>query len=68
VSDGIIALSFLTIPIALLYIHKSRGESSPGETALITLFALFISPSASPICVSLHLWYRAGPAGDSRGC
>ena len=42
VSDGIIALSFLTIPIALLYIHKSRGESSPGETALITLFALFI--------------------------
>jgi hypothetical protein len=35
VSDGIIALSFLTIPIALLYIHKSRGESSPGETALI---------------------------------
>jgi two-component sensor histidine kinase/PAS domain-containing protein len=42
VSDGIIALSFLTIPVALLYIHKMRGESSPGESALITLFALFI--------------------------
>jgi two-component sensor histidine kinase len=42
VSDGIIALSFLTIPIALLYIHRKRGESNPGETALVTLFALFI--------------------------
>jgi two-component sensor histidine kinase len=42
VSDGIIALSFLTIPIALLYIHRKRGESSPGETALVTLFAMFI--------------------------
>ncbi len=41
-SDGIIALSFLTIPIALLYIHKRRGESGPGETVLITLFVLFI--------------------------
>jgi two-component sensor histidine kinase len=41
-SDGIIALSFLTIPVALLYIHRKRGESSPGETALVTLFALFI--------------------------
>ncbi|MBC8013392.1 MAG: PAS domain-containing protein, partial [Methyloceanibacter sp.] len=42
VSDGIIALSFLIIPAALLYIHKRRGESSPGESALVTLFALFI--------------------------
>jgi len=42
VSDGIIALSFLIIPAALLYIHKRRGESSPGEGALVTLFALFI--------------------------
>ena len=42
VSDGVIALSLLSIPAALLYINKRRGESSPGETALVTLFALFI--------------------------
>ncbi|MGZ8416503.1 MAG: hypothetical protein ACXWVQ_05875, partial [Methyloceanibacter sp.] len=42
VSDGVIAASFLIIPAALLYIHRKRGESSPGETALVTLFALFI--------------------------
>jgi PAS domain S-box-containing protein len=42
VSDGLIALSFLTIPIALLFIHSRRGESSPGETALVRLFALLI--------------------------
>jgi len=42
VADGVIAASFLIIPAALLYIHKRRGESNPGETALLTLFALFI--------------------------
>ncbi len=42
VADGVIAASFLNIPAALLYIPKRRGESNPGETALITLFALFI--------------------------
>jgi PAS domain S-box-containing protein len=42
VADGVIAASFLIIPAALLYIHKRRGESNSGETALITLFALFI--------------------------
>ncbi|HBR26821.1 MAG TPA: hypothetical protein DD732_07300, partial [Rhizobiales bacterium] len=42
VADGVIAASFLIIPAALLYIHKRRGESNRGETALITLFALFI--------------------------
>ena len=42
VSDGVIALSLLTIPAALIYINKRSGEGSPGETALVTLFALFI--------------------------
>jgi PAS domain S-box-containing protein len=42
VSDGVIAASFLLIPVALLYIYKRRGESSPGEAALVTLFSLFI--------------------------
>jgi PAS domain S-box-containing protein len=42
VSDGIIALSFLSIPLALLYIHKKRADSNPGETAAVTMFALFI--------------------------
>ncbi len=42
VSDGIIGASFLIIPAALLYINRKRGESSPGESALVTLFCLFI--------------------------
>lgn len=42
VSDGVIALSLLAIPVALLYINKRRGEHNRGETALVTLFALFI--------------------------
>jgi two-component sensor histidine kinase len=42
VSDGVIALSLLAIPVALLYINKRRGESNPGEKAMVTLFALFI--------------------------
>ena len=42
VSDGVIALSLLAIPVALLYITKRRGESNPGEKAMVTLFALFI--------------------------
>jgi PAS domain S-box-containing protein len=41
-ADAVIALSFLAIPIALLYIHWKRGERNPGESALVTLFALFI--------------------------
>ena len=42
VSDGIIALSFFAIPFALLHIYRRRGETNPGERALIVLFALFI--------------------------
>jgi PAS domain S-box-containing protein len=41
-ADAIIAFFFLTIPIALLYIHKKRGERNPGESALVALFVLFI--------------------------
>jgi PAS domain S-box-containing protein len=42
ISDGVIALSLLIIPAALLYIHARREENHPGETALVTLFSLFI--------------------------
>ena len=42
VSDGIIALTFFAIPLALLHIYRRRGETHPGERALIVLFALFI--------------------------
>ena len=42
ISDGVIAVSFLIIPAALLYIYKRRGESNRGESALVTLFCLFI--------------------------
>ena len=41
ISDGVIAVSFLIIPAAL-YIYKRRGESNRGESALVTLFCLFI--------------------------
>jgi two-component sensor histidine kinase len=68
VSDGIIALSFLTIPIALLYIHKRRGESSSGETALITLFALFIfAVGLVHLASLLTLWVPGLPGKGLEG-
>jgi two-component sensor histidine kinase len=42
VADGVIAASFFAIPAALIFIQKRRSDRSPGEMALITLFALFI--------------------------
>jgi PAS domain S-box-containing protein len=61
VSDGVIAISLLTIPAALLYIHKRRGESNPGETALVTLFALFIFAVGLAHLASLvGLWVPGG--------
>ena len=42
VSDGIIALSFLAIPAALIFIYRRPGEHRPGVTALVALFALFM--------------------------
>ena len=41
-ADGIIAASFLLIPAALIYLFRKRRESNPRETALVTLFILFI--------------------------
>ncbi len=43
VSDGVIALSLLLIPAALLYLYGRRKETNPREQALITLFILFIA-------------------------
>jgi PAS domain S-box-containing protein len=63
VSDGTIALSFLTIPIALLYIHKKRGESNPGETALVTLFALFIFAVGLAHLASVFTVWMPGMSG-----
>jgi PAS domain S-box-containing protein len=60
VADGVIAASFLIIPAALLYIHKRRGESNPGETALITLFAMFIfAVGLAHLASLLALWAPA---------
>src|SRR3989337_856782 len=68
VSDGVIALSFLTIPIALIYIHKRRGESNPGETALITLFAIFIFAVGLAHLASLFtLWVPGMPGKGLEG-
>ena len=61
VSDGIIGLSFLIIPIALLYIYRKRGESSPGETTLVNLFALFLFAVGIAHFASLfRLWTPGG--------
>ncbi|HEX7532768.1 MAG TPA: histidine kinase, partial [Methyloceanibacter sp.] len=43
VSDGVIALSLLLIPAALLYLYGRRKDTNPRERALITLFILFIA-------------------------
>ena len=61
VSDGITGLSFLIIPIALLYIHRKRGESSPGESTLVTLFALFLfAVGIAHLASLLRLWTPGG--------
>jgi two-component sensor histidine kinase len=43
VSDGVIAFSLLLIAAALIYMYRRRGEASSGESALTTLFILFIA-------------------------
>lgn len=61
VSDGVIALSLLTIPVALLYINKKRGETNSGETALVTLFALFIfAVGLAHLAALVGLWVPSG--------
>jgi PAS domain S-box-containing protein len=42
VADGIIAATFLLVPVVLLYLYKKRGESSERESALLKLFLLFV--------------------------
>jgi PAS domain S-box-containing protein len=68
VSDGVIAASFLIIPAGLLYIHKRRGESTPGETALVRLFALFIFAVGLAHLASLFtLWFPGIPGKGLEG-
>ncbi len=42
VADGIIAATFLFVPVVLLYFYKRRGGGSKREAALVTLFLLFV--------------------------
>jgi two-component sensor histidine kinase len=42
IADGVIAVSFLAIPAALVFIQRRRSDRSAGEMALLTLFALFL--------------------------
>jgi len=68
VSDGVIAASFLLIPAGLLYIHKRRGESTQGETALVTLFALFIfAVGLAHLASLLTLWFPGIPGKGLEG-
>ena len=67
-SDGILVLSLLTISVALIYIHKRRGESNPGETALTTLFALFIfAVGLAHLASLLTLWVPGMPGKGLEG-
>jgi two-component sensor histidine kinase len=43
VSDGVIAFSLFLIAAALIYMYRRRGEANPRESALSTLFILFIA-------------------------
>jgi PAS domain S-box-containing protein len=42
VANGVIAVSLLLIPAALLYLYRRRSYSNPGESGLVALFILFI--------------------------
>jgi two-component sensor histidine kinase/PAS domain-containing protein len=42
VGDGVIAATFLLVPVVLLYLYRRRGQGSAGEAALVKLFLLFI--------------------------
>jgi two-component sensor histidine kinase len=67
-SDGVIALSFLTIAIALFYIHRQHGESNPGETALVTLLALFIfAVGLAHLAALFTLWFPSIPSKGIEG-
>lgn len=68
VSDGVVALSFLIISAALLYIHKKRGESSRGEAALVILFALFLFVvGLAHLASLLALWFPGLSASGLQG-
>lgn len=41
-ADGIIAATFLAVPVVLLYLYKRRGAGSKREAALVKLFLFFV--------------------------
>jgi two-component sensor histidine kinase len=58
VADGIIAVAFLAIAAALLYVQLSRQGRSFGETTLLSLFMLFIVACGLAYLASLaSLWW-----------
>jgi len=62
-SDGIIALSFLAIPAALLYLYRRRDVHRPGLTALVVLFTLFMAAIGLAHLVSLLAIWVPGLSG-----
>ena len=63
-ADAVIAVSFLAIPVALLYIHRKRNERSPGESTLVILFALFIFAVGLAHLASLFTLLIPGLSGE----
>ncbi|MGH6865909.1 MAG: sensor histidine kinase [Methyloceanibacter sp.] len=61
VADGVIAVSFLLIPGALLYLYKRRGDTDPHESALVQLFIFFIlAVGLAHFVALLSLWLPVG--------
>jgi len=59
-ADGIIAATFLLVPAILFYLYKRRGESSERESALVTLFLLFVfAVGLVHFAVVLAPWFQA---------
>jgi two-component sensor histidine kinase len=67
-SDGIIALSFLAIAAALLYLYRKRDGHRPGLTALVVLFTLFMVALGLAHLVSLlAIWVPGLSGAEPRG-
>jgi two-component sensor histidine kinase len=62
-SDGLIALSFLAIPAALLYLYRRLDVHRPGLTALVALFNLFMIALGLAHLVSLLAIWVPGLSG-----
>ena len=61
VADGVIAVSLLLIPAALIYLYRQRNYTNPGEAGLVALFIFFIlAVGLAHFATLLTTWIPAG--------